>query len=315
VHATIDGVVKELSAVHELLEQHAAGRDIALLAVGVDPENGADRAPLQLSAERYQRMADYFSGIGPHGARMMRQTASLQLCIGGAPLSRWRAANAIAPWLVALFANSSRHAGADTGCASYRAETWRGVDPLRTGLLQGCDPVGEYAAFALRAPAFLAGGPGAPAVPFGVLADDVATDDALATHLSTLFPEVRPRGYLELRSMDSVDPSLHAAAMVFAAGILCDGVASARALELVGDPNAALLRQAGRCGLADPVIGRHAGDLVELAVRGCARQGERIVSAALLEYARDVLIGRVSPAPVWRYSSSPPMADLGPELR
>jgi glutamate--cysteine ligase len=299
VHATIDGVVAELAAVQRLLEEQATERGISLLTVGVDPHNAPADAPLQLEAERYRRMAAYFDEIGPHGARMMRQTASLQLCLGGAdPAARWRVANAIAPCLVALFANSARYAGRDTGCASYRAETWRGVDARRTGIFQGCDPVREYAAFALAAPAFLAGADGDAPVPFGALRDGAASDADLATHLSTLFPEVRPRGYLELRSIDSVDASQHAAAMVFAAGIVCDGVASADALELLGDPDPGLLNAAGRAGLADPVLLRHATDLIEIAIAGCVRQGETMVSESLLEAARSVLTARASLSPV-----------------
>jgi glutamate--cysteine ligase len=299
VHSTIDGVVAELGTVQRLLEEHAAERGIMLLAVGVDPENGPADAPLQLHAERYRRMAAYFDAIGPHGTRMMRQTASLQLCLGGIdPATRFRVANAIAPWLVALFANSSRYAGRDTGCASYRAETWRGADPRRTGLFQGCDPVREYAAFALAAPAFLAGtGADAP-VPFAALRDDVVSDATLATHLSTLFPEVRPRGYLELRSLDSMDATRHGGAMVFAAGIVCDDVASAEALELLGDPDPGLLDAAGQLALGEPVLSRHASDLVEIAVAGCVRLGETIVSESLLDTARCVLSARTSFTPV-----------------
>jgi glutamate--cysteine ligase len=299
VHGSIDGAVAELTAVERLLEEEAAERGIVLLALGVDPENGTDDAPLQLQAERYRRMAEYFGAIGPAGARMMRQTASLQLCIGGVDLvSRWRVANAIAPWLVTLFANSSRYAGHDTGYASYRAETWRGVDPQRTGIFSGCDPVREYAAFALDAPAFLAGAADEAPAPFAELRDDAASDAALATHLSTLFPEVRPRGYLELRSVDSIEAPQRVAAMAFAAGILCDEIASTQAAELLGDPDPCLLATAGRSALADPVLSRHVSDLIEISLAGCARQGETMVSSSLLELARAVLIGRAALAPV-----------------
>jgi glutamate--cysteine ligase len=300
VHATIDGVVTELATVQRLLEEHATECGIALLAVGVDPENALAEAPLQLEAERYRRMAAYFDDIGPDGARMMRQTASLQLCVGGVdPVKRWRVANAIAPWLVALFANSSRYAGRDTGCASYRAETWRGVDPRRTGIFPGCDPVREYAAFAMAAPAFLAAADGDAQVSFAMLRESAASAaGAVATHLSTLFPEVRPRGYLELRSTDSVDATQHGAAMVLAGGIIGDDVASAEALELLGDPSASLLQAAGRSGLLEPALSRHATDLIEIAVAGCARRGETMISESLLEAAHSALLGRTSLTPV-----------------
>ena len=301
VHSTIDGVVGELAAVQRSLEEQAADRGIVLIAVGVDPENGAADAPLQLGAERYRRMAEYFDTIGSHGARMMRQTASLQLCIGGVdPAARWRVANAIAPWLIALFANSARYAGHDTGCASFRAETWRGVDPRRTGIFLGCDALREYAAFALGAPAFLVGAGDEPVVSLGELRDGAASDADLATHLSTLFPEVRPRGYLELRSIDSVDTSQHAAAMVFAAGIIGDDVASADALELLGDPDPSLLLAAGRSALADPGLSRHAHDLLEIAIAGCVRRGTTMISEPLLDAGHSVLVERASLTPVSR---------------
>jgi glutamate--cysteine ligase len=242
-------------------------------------------------------MAEYFAGVGPSGARMMRQTASLQLCIGGVdPAARWRVANALAPWLVATFANSARYAGSNTGCASYRAETWRNVDPRRTGVFEGREPLREYAAFALAAPAFLVGAGGTPALPFAALGDDEASDAALAAHLTTLFPEVRPRGYLELRSIDSVDAAHHAAAMVFAAGILCDDIASAAAMEVVGEPSPSLLRTAGRSGLADPALARCAADLVEIAVAGCARRVGTIVSESVIDVARATLADRLGDA-------------------
>jgi glutamate--cysteine ligase len=276
VHHSVDAVLRELCVVESQLRESAEPRGIYLLAVGVDPFNGPDGAALQLTADRYTRMARYFATIGPDGARMMRQTASLQVNIGGIPLmDRWAAANAITPWLVAMFANSSHYAGADTHCASYRAETWRGVDPGRTGLFRGRDPVREYAAFALDARAFLAD----DAAPCFVDLDErVVTDSMLATHLTTLFPEVRPRGYLELRSLDALDSADRRAAMALMIGIVGDAQASADALELLGVADESLLRRAGRHGMSADAIAAKSGELVEIAVNGCRRLGPSIVS-------------------------------------
>jgi glutamate--cysteine ligase len=289
VHRSIDAVLRELCVVESQLRESAEPYGINLLAVGVDPFNGADAAALQLTADRYTRMARYFATIGPDGARMMRQTASLQVNIGGIPLTdRWAAANAITPWLVAMFANSSQYAGADTRCASYRAETWRGVDPSRTGLFRGRDPVREYAAFALDAHAFLAD----EAAPCFVDLDErVVTDSMLATHLTTLFPEVRPRGYLELRSLDALDNAGRRAAMSLVIGILGDAQAAADTLELLGVADEALLRRAGRHGMSSDSIAAKSGDLVEIALRGCRRLGTSIVSEeAMAQLATHFLI-------------------------
>jgi glutamate--cysteine ligase len=142
-------------------------------------------------------MDAYFARIGPAGARMMRQTASLQVAvdIGADALGRWRLLNALAPFLTAVFANSRRYAGDDTGFASYRAETWRRTDPLRTGLLTGMDPIGAYVDFALRAPAILLGGDKEPAQPLAAWLGTIDGTASWERHLGTLFPEVRPRAH------------------------------------------------------------------------------------------------------------------------
>jgi glutamate--cysteine ligase len=307
VHRSVSGLLRELYVVHHALDEHARAHGIALLARGIDPENGADAAPLQIDAERYQRMARYLAAIGPAGARMMRQTASLQLCVGGVDIAaQWPVANALAPWLVAIFANSRRYAGADTRFASARAETWRDVDPRRTGIFPGDDPVREYAAFALGAPAFLVGPSGAPVRAFGALADDALTPAALATHLSTLFPEVRPRGYLELRSIDAIDVRHHAAALVLVTGLLADDVAANAAREILGEPSVELLRAAGRDALADHRLGARVEELMQVALAGCARLGEALVSVGALADARDGFDELLS-----RYASPAAVASAG----
>ena len=277
VHGSVDGVITELREVEAHLRESAERVGITLHTCGVDPFNGAESAPLQLDAPRYRRMAEYFASIGPDGARMMRQTASLQINVGGiGALKRWPVANAIAPWLVALFANSSRYAGHDTQCASYRAETWRGVDARRTGVFGAEDAVHVYTAFVLAAPAFLADD---AAPPYGELGDDRISDSTLATHLTTLFPEVRPRGgYLELRSLDAGDDAHRRAAMSLVAGVLGDWDAARDALDLIGAADADLLRRAGRAGMRDERLASLAGDLLTIAAAGCARLGSEIVS-------------------------------------
>jgi glutamate--cysteine ligase len=188
--------------------------------------------------------------------------------------------------MVAMFANSSCYAGADTGFASFRAETWRGVDPGRTGVFCGRDAVAEYTVFALDARAFLADD-SAPC--FVDLEAELVTEAALATHLTTLFPEVRPRGYLELRSLDAVDDAARRAAMAFVIGIVGDATAAVEAFELVGEADDSLLRRAGRCGMTDATIGSRAADLVEIARAGCRRLGPSIVSEATLVFLDQAL--------------------------
>ena len=104
----------------------------------------------------------------------------------------------------------------------------------------------------------------------------------LAAHLGTLFPEVRPRGYLEVRSPDATDHGQRCASMVFVAGILGDDVAARQALELVGRADPALLACAGREGMRHARLAAVAGDLVRIAEEGAVRLGRDVVSDALV---------------------------------
>lgn len=281
-----------LGALLGALREAAEHAGIELLAVGIDPENPVERAPLQLRAERYTRMAEYFAGIGPCGARMMRQTAALQVSLdaGAAPAARWRLLNALAPWMVALFANSRRYAGADSGFVSYRSAVWRAVDARRTGLFQGCDAAAEYARFALDAPAMMLGPPDGAREPFGAwLARGETSAEDWETHLSTLFPEVRPRGYFEVRSCDALSPERIIAPIVFLAGLAYHPPSAAAALELLGDPDASLLARAARAGMADPAIARIAPALIELAIEGARKLGPGYVAPDDVERAEEIL--------------------------
>jgi glutamate--cysteine ligase len=272
------------------LRAAAASEGIELLAVGLDPSNAAEAAPLLLHTPRYTRMADYLAGIGPAGARMMRQTAAFQvsLDLDDEPALRWTLLNAAAPYLVAIFANSPMYEGSTTGCRSTRAEVWRTLDPARTGLAWGeDDPIGYYCDFALRAPAILLPELDGIHRPFDQwLRHARPTLEQWREHLSTLFPEVRPRGHLELRSCDAVPPQWYAAPLALAVGITYDPWAVRAAADLLGRPDMDLLRRAGRVGLADPGIRRTAADLADIAIAGCLHLGPGYFHPADLEQAR-----------------------------
>jgi gamma-glutamylcysteine synthetase len=153
---------------------------VELDASPVDPRTPA-AVPLQVASARYVAMQTHFDSVGPAGRRMMRCTASTQLCLdwwpGRAGLEQWRVLLLAGPFLAAAYARSA-------GPGS-RLATWLAVDPSRTAfddrLLHGADPVAAYADFARHAARFTEPG----------------------EHLSTLFPPVRPRGrYLEVRFLD-----------------------------------------------------------------------------------------------------------------
>jgi glutamate--cysteine ligase len=243
------------------------------MAVGIDPISSADHAPLLIHAKRYARMAEYLGRRGPAGALMMRQTAAFQVSLDfdDEPWLRWRVLNAAAPYVIAIFANSPIYAGEQTGNQSTRAQVWRALDPTRTGIpYNDRDPVGAYLEFALAAPAILYPTVGGEYRPFGEwLARANPTPDEWHDHLSTLFPEVRPRGHMELRSADSIAPEWYAAPLALATGILYNPVALHATADLLGPPDLGLLERAGRYGLHDPTVAGLAGDLFEVALQGC----------------------------------------------
>jgi gamma-glutamylcysteine synthetase len=172
-------VLGRLGATLAILRADLGAHGLRLDDRPVDPRP-LDELPLQLTSPRYLAMQAHFDTIGAAGRRMMRATASTQLCLdwwpGRAGVEQWRLLQLAGPFLAAAYARST---GPDS-----RLATWLAVDPGRTAfddrLLHG-DPVEAYAAFARGATRF--------------------TDPE--EHLSTLFPPVRPRGrYLELRFLD-----------------------------------------------------------------------------------------------------------------
>src|SRR6185369_6302509 len=121
-NASLSALVRGLQATVAAIAC-AAPPGVELLARGIDPRTPIDEVAPQLDADRYQRMLRHFDTIGPWGARMMRQTASFQVCVdgGATPERTWRVLNALAPYMVAIFANSRRYAGHETGYRSFRS--------------------------------------------------------------------------------------------------------------------------------------------------------------------------------------------------
>jgi glutamate--cysteine ligase len=279
---TVTELVTRLQAIVRPLRSALHDEGVGLESVGLDPMNDARDIPLQLPVDRYETMTRYFDRRGPFGVRMMRQSAAIQISLdrGALPAERWRMLNDLAPYVIATFANSPHYRGAETGHRSYRAHCWRMLDPTRTGVsVPTDDPAAEYAHFALSANDMALSVDG-PDVPFG----DREIDDAWQTHLTTLFPEVRPRGHFEVRSCDAVDAQWYAAPIIFLTGLAYDERASRDASILAADSRA-LLRTAGETGLRDASIARTARDLFQLALAGARRLGDAFCGGAELETA------------------------------
>ena len=280
-------LVRMLHGIVAPLKNLLADRGATLLAAGIDPYNDADRIPLQLRVERYERMTRYFDEIGPFGARMMRQTAAIQVSLdrGAFPAARWRLLNDLAPYLIAMFANSPHHDGVETGDRSFRAHCWRMLDATRTGVaVSDEDDAAAYTRFALGANDMMATASGESHQPFSASLRADFGRQRWETHLTTLFPEVRPRGHFEVRSCDAIEPALYAAPIVLLVGLAYDSH-SAKEAALLAAESRALLRVAGERGLRDVAIARTARDLFALALAGARRLGPDFVSESDLDVA------------------------------
>jgi glutamate--cysteine ligase len=265
---------------------------LAVGHAGIDPFRSAVRT---VDKPRYAAMERYFDKAGAAGRLMMASTASVQVSVdagtaGGdhAFAARWHTLHAIGPVLVALFGNSPVHAGAPTGWHSTRQRVWIKLDPGRTtpsATLEG-DPRDTYAALALAAPLLCLPNEtdrwdAPPGVTFldwmdGAL-DRPATYADLEYHLSTLFPPVRAKGYLEVRYLDAqpgedwrVPPAV--IWTLLSSPALRD--AALAAVEPVGPPTwPRAWAAAARDGLTEPRLAKAARALMEIALGGLTEAG------------------------------------------
>ena len=289
--ATASGAIRGTQSLVAIIRAAMHRAAIELIACGIDPRNGIEVVPLQLHRDRYARMTRFFDAIGPSGVRMMRQTAAVQINVerGRSPVARWTLLNSLAPYIVALFANSRRYAGRRTEYASYRAHLWRTLDPSRTGLpCDSTDPAARYLAFALDAKAMRSGDGTRPWLTFrDWMRSESVSDDDWQFHLSTLFPEVRPKEFFEIRSADAIDSDHLAAPVVLVTGIVYDEESASIASQLMPSPSEQLLERAGRLGLADPEIHRVVFRLTELALSGAKRLGPQYIAEGDVAAARE----------------------------
>ena len=242
---------------------------------GIDPH----RAPARLlDVPRYSAMQELFDTRGPWGSSMMCSTASTQVCLdAGEPPEtalRIHALHSMGPTLVALFANSPVVQGTDTGWASNRLRATLGTCPPVTHPLPvERDPVETWVERVLTAPVMCVRRespdwtPGRPMSFAGWLSgglDGRPTYDDLDYHLTTLFPPVRPRGYLEVRYLDAQPPGMWHHPVILLTALLSSRTIAERACELT-EHCADQWLTAARRGLADAALRRAAAQLVELA--------------------------------------------------
>lgn len=285
-----DTAITHLEGLATRFEDAFEQEGAALAACGLDLWSEPAEVPVQLEVPRYDVMRTYFGRRGgEHGHLLMCASASLQINVDLGPPAvardRWLLANLAAPALIAAFAASPTSDG-----VNGRALGWRGLDPTRTGipspLVAGSDDVLEHVLtdvlradvmMVLREGEWSAGWPGWS---FGAWleGDDRGfgppRHEDLRLHLTTLFPEARLRGYLEVRGVDELPAPWRAAAVALVCGLLYDTDAGAAALEHLAPYRAQLpdlLAGAATDGLGDPTIDAVTRTPLELALSGARR--------------------------------------------
>ena len=129
-----------------------------------------------------------------------------------------------------------------------------------------------YLRFALGAGAILLGERGGAVRPFGEwVGEGSVTMADWEDHLSTLFPEVRPRGYLELRGLDALPIPWWTVPLTIVVGLLGDPIARREVLGSLAPPSDSLLERAGREGLGDAEIRAGAERVWDLGLAGISR--------------------------------------------
>ncbi len=248
--------LKRMTHIQSVLDEGLLAHGIKLFQTGINPWYSVDEIGLQMRKPRYQAMNEYFSSIGEFGQRMMRQTCTIQvnLDFGRSEhemAGRYLLAQLTAPLATALFANSPFVQGKATIYKSFRAHCWHGVDSSRTGFphLQDIaasrtrDPlIASYFDFAMAARVvFIEGLDWRPIKQSFTFCDWLErgyegvfpNQQDWETHLSLLFPEVRARGFMELRSVDAQSRVWQSVPAAFYCGLLYHEPSMERALEVM----------------------------------------------------------------------------------
>ncbi|WP_223846185.1 glutamate--cysteine ligase [Wenzhouxiangella sp. AB-CW3] len=295
LHQTCSEVNTHLAEVRSVAEPLGIG----FLGMGFHPS--ARREDIEwMPKARYVIMRNYMPRVGTLGHDMMKRTCTVQVNLDFSSetdmVDKFRASLALQPVATALFANSPFVEGKPCGFLSYRSQVWTDTDPDRTGMLPWVFDSGmgfeRYVDWMLDVPMyfvrrgdryidaagqsfrdFLAGR--LPALP----GEQPRLSD-WEDHLTTAFPEVRLKRFLEMRGADGGPWRRLCALPAFWVGLLYDDASLAGCLELTrhwsNEQRQALRDDVARVGLNARIDGRTvrelAAELLELASQGLARR-------------------------------------------
>lgn len=250
VHDTCEEVHEHLTQVREIGDRLGIG----FLGLGASPVWTRAETPV-MPKGRYGIMAPYMDKVGKYGRDMMFRTCTVQVNLDFASeadmVKKLRVSLALQPVATALFANSPFLEGKPNGFLSFRSEVWRDTDNARAGMLPFAFEPGmgfeRYVDYALDVPMYFVMRDGkyinTAGESFRAFLDGklpqlpgekpVAKD--WADHLTTIFPEVRLKKYLEMRGTDSGPWRRLCALPAFWVGLLYDQASLDAAWDLVKD--------------------------------------------------------------------------------
>ncbi len=302
--APLANIHETCAEVHEhlaVLKRASEPLGIAWLGLGMHPLHTCAALPF-VPKERYAIMREYLPTRGALALEMMQMTATVQANFDFADerdmAEKMRAALSATAVVSAIFANSSLYEGKPSGFVSRRIHIWRATDPDRTGMLpfvfEQDFGYADYVEWALDVPVFFIMR-GERLLPLRGKSfrrfmgegheGERATLGDFELHLTTLFPEVRLKRYLEVRGADASTSKLTCSLPAIWKGLLYDAEARRAVPELL--PWSQALREealevVARDGLTGRIGGRSvlelARELTDLAAQGLARIGHRNAS-------------------------------------
>ncbi len=291
IHQTCSEVTEHLKQVKTV----AGELGIGFLGLGYNPKWTREDMPW-MPKGRYAIMREYMPTKGSLGLEMMQSTCTVQVNLDfnseAVMRQMFRVALALQPIATALWANSPFRHGKPNGFLSYRSHIWTDVDPDRCGTLPFVFEDGfgfeQYVDYVLDVPMyfvyrdgnyinaagqsfrdFMAGR--LPALP-----GELPTMKDWEDHMTTAFPEVRLKTFLEMRGADGGPWARLCALSAFWVGLLYDTEARDAAWDLVKDwtedEREAMRRDVPRTALKTPFRDRQVKDIACEAL--CiARQG------------------------------------------
>ena len=266
------------------------------VAAGVTPCAAVEGIPLG-PRRRHAVMAEYLPSRSPTALAMMKATASTQAAFDyldeADAVRKFAVALKLGPLFNALLVNSAYRHGGPSGWASYRGRIWQGMDPDRSGplaaLLQRGLNFESYRDYLLDVPMLFvyrdgdyrpAGGRTFREYIARGIDSRYPTFSEWELHLTTVFPDVRLKNFLEVRGADSTRPALALGVPAFWKGLLYDSTALAEAAHIADAIPAAdlpsLTESVNRFGLEAHYRGKAvrqwAAELLRVATAGLHRQ-------------------------------------------